>query len=316
MDYYELLGVAKSATPEEIKKVYRKLALKYHPDKNPGNKAAEDKFKQISEAYAVLSDPEKKKQYDTYGSADFHQRYSQEDIFRNFDLNDILRQFGFGAGMGGGRQSATFKTNMGGMGGGSHYSFFGQNPMGGGGGCGGSCQQPEKGQDLTYQITVNLDDVLSGSEKNITLRKNGQTQNVSVKIPKGIEAGKKLRLKEQGGASPYGGPAGDLYLKVDIAPHPHFQREGDDLVTSRTIHFSEACLGCTVEVESLEKRKFAVKIPAGSACDSRLRIKNYGLPSGPSGERGDLYVKIHVKVPKKLNHEQKELIEKLKESGL
>ena len=135
MDYYETLGVAKSATPEEIKKVYRKLALKYHPDKNPGNKAAEEKFKQISEAYAVLSDPEKKKQYDTYGSADFHQRYSQEDIFRNFDLNDILRQFGFGSGMGGGRQSSTFRTNMGGMGGGTQYSFFGQNPMGGG--CGG-----------------------------------------------------------------------------------------------------------------------------------------------------------------------------------
>ena len=315
MDYYETLGVAKSATPEEIKKVYRKLALKYHPDKNPGNKAAEEKFKQISEAYAVLSDPEKKKQYDTYGSADFHQRYSQEDIFRNFDLNDILRQFGFGSGMGGGRQSSTFRTNMGGMGGGTQYSFFGQNPMGGGCG-GGTCQQPEKGQDLTYQITVTLDDVLSGAERNITLRKNGQTQNVSVKIPKGIEAGKKLRLKEQGGASPYGGSPGDLYLKVDIAPNAHFLREGDDLVTAKTISFSEACLGCTVEVESLEKRKFAVKVPGGSACDSRLRIKNYGLPAGPAGDRGDLYVKIHVKVPKKLNQEQKELIEKLKESGL
>lgn len=193
MDYYETLGVAKGATKDEIKKAYRKLALKYHPDKNKGDKGAEEQFKKVSEAYAVLSDPEKKKQYDTYGSADFHQRYSREDIFRNFDLNDILRQFGFG--MGGGQRSSGF---MGGMGDGGHFnSFFSQGGMGGG--CGGGCQQPEKGQDMTYQITISLNDVLEGAERNISLRKNGQTQQVSVKIPKGIEEGKKLRLKGKGG---------------------------------------------------------------------------------------------------------------------
>jgi curved DNA-binding protein len=310
MEYYELLGVSKQATPEEIKKNYRKLALKYHPDKNPGDKASEERFKEISEAYAVLSDPEKKKQYDTYGSNNFHQRYSQEDIFRDFDLNDILRQFGFG--MGGGRQSAGFRSNMGN---GTQFSFFGQNPTGGG--CGGSSrQQAEKGQDLTYQITVSLEDVLHGADRNISLRKNGQPQNVSVKIPKGIEAGKKLRLKDQGGASPHGGAPGDLFLKVDIAPHPDFQREGDDLVVTRYITYSDACLGCTVEVESLEEKKFAVKVPAGSICDSRLRIKGYGLPIGPMGDRGDLYVKIGVRVPKELTKEQRKLIEKLQENGL
>ncbi|WP_163336662.1 DnaJ C-terminal domain-containing protein [Desulfopila sp. IMCC35008] len=312
MDYYETLGVAKSATSDEIKKAYRKLALKYHPDKNKGDKAAEEKFKKVSEAYAVLSDAEKKKQYDTYGSTDFHQRYSQEDIFRNFDLNDILKQFGFG--MGGGQRSSGF---MNGMGGGQQFnSFFGQGGGMGGGCGGGGCHQPEKGQDMTYQITITLDDVLNGSERNISLRKNGQAQQVSVKVPKGIEKGKKLRLKGKGGASRNGGPAGDLYLKVDIAPHPDFERDGDDLIVTRLINYSEACLGAKVEVETLEKKKFAVKVPSGSVNGSKLRIRGYGLPVGPIGERGDLYVKLAVKVPEELSDDQRELVEKLKDVGL
>ena len=234
MEYYDILGVAKGATADEIKKAYRKLALKYHPDKNKGDKGAEEKFKEISEAYAVLSDPVKKQQYDTYGSTNFHQRYSQEDIFRNFDLNDILRQFGFG-GVGGGPQRGGFGHTMGG--GGNFNSFFSQagNMHGG---CGGGCHQPEKGLDMTYQLTVSLDEVLNGAERSISLRKNGQPQQVSVKIPKGIEEGKKLRLKGQGGASRNGGPPGDLYLKVEIADHPIFKREGDNLVMETFLGFS------------------------------------------------------------------------------
>ncbi len=318
MEYYKTLGVEKTAPAADIKKAYRKLALKYHPDKTKGDKQMEDKFKEISEAYAVLSDPEKKQQYDTYGSADFRQRYSQEDIFRGFDLNDILKQFGFG---GNGRSSANFRSSgmggaggQGGMGGGSPFgSFFSQ----GGGGCGGGCHSvPERGQDMTYQITVTLEEILNGAERTISLRKNGTAQNVSVKIPKGIEEGKKLRLQGKGGASRNGGPPGDLYLKVDVASDEKFSRKGDDLIIQKLISFSEACLGVKLEVETLEGKKFMVKVAPGTVGESKLRIRGYGLPVGPMGERGDLYVKIGVKVPQKLNEEQKEVIGKLQASGL
>ncbi len=312
MDYYKTLGVDKSATPAEIKKAYRKMALKYHPDKNKDDSAAEATFKKISEAYAVLSDSEKKQQYDRFGSTDFHQRYSQEDIFRGFDLNDILRQFG----MGGGQGNGSFRTSSVNMGGSNPFGSFFGNGHGGGCGGGGCHTAPEKGQDMTYQITVTLEEVLKGADRTISLRKNGSQQNVSVKIPKGIEQGKKLRLQGKGGASRNGGPAGDLYLKVQIAPDEGFQRDGDDLITQKFISFSEACFGTKMEVESLDRKKFMVKVAPGTMHDAKLRIRGYGLPIGPHGERGDLFVKVGVKVPKELTAEQEEAIKRLQEAGL
>ncbi len=312
MEYYQVLGVAKTASADDIKKAYRKLAIKFHPDKNQGNKKSEEKFKEISEAYAVLSDPEKRKQYDTYGSAGFHQRYSQEDIFRNFDLNDILRQFGFGGGFqntGGFRSAGGFRPGGGGA---SFDHIFGQ-AGGRGGGCqGGGCgPQPVAGNDLTYELTVTLEEVLHGAEKAISLRQNGQAQSVSVKVPKGIETGKRLRLSGKGAPSPSGGPAGDLYLKIQVAPHPVFERVDDDLVIERRIPFSEACLGTTVEVTTLSGKKYNVKIPAGVQQDAKLRIKGHGLPSGPIGHRGDILVRIAIDVPKALTPEQEEVIRSL-----
>jgi curved DNA-binding protein len=315
MEYYKTLGVSKEASGTEIKKAYRKLALKYHPDKTKGDKELEVKFKEISEAYAVLSDPEKKQQYDTYGSADFSQRYSQEDIFRGFDINDILKQFGFGGGGG----SGNFRSSMGGMGGsprGGASPFANYSSQGGGCGGGGCHSAPEKGQDMTYQITVTLDEILHGAERTISLRKNGTPHNVSVKIPKGIEKGKKLRLQGKGADSRNGGPAGDLFLKIDVAPNDIFSRNGDDLIVSKLISFSQACLGSKVEVETLEGKKFMVKIAPGTMQDSKLRIRGYGLPTGPLGERGDLYVKIGVKIPTELSDDQKIAVENLQDFGL
>lgn len=311
MDYYETLGVAKGATKDEIKKAYRKLALKYHPDKNAGNKEAEEKFKKISEAYAVLSDQEKRREYDTYGSSGFRQRYSQEDIFRGFDINDILRQFGFGNASF--RSSGGFRTTTqtGGF-----ENFFSNAGMGNGCGGGGCRPQPIKGENLTYEITISLQDVLHGTEKTINLRHNGRDNNISVKIPKGIEAGKRLRLSGKGSPSMSGGPPGDLYLKVNIAPDPVFTRDGDDLLMEKRIPFSQACLGTKIDVQTLDGKTFKVKVPAGVQQESKLRIKGHGLPSGPIGKRGDIYVKIAVKIPKKLTREQKKAVQALAEAGL
>jgi len=313
MDYYKILGVAKTASTDEIKKAYRKLALKYHPDKNNGDKAAEAKFKEISEAYAVLSDKQKRQQYDTFGSAEFHQRYSQEDIFRGFDLNSILRQFGFGASSFG--NGSAFRTSAGPH----NFSFFGNAAGGmGGTGCqGGGCgPQPMKGADLTYDLSISLEEVLNGAEKTISLRHNGTPQNISVKIPKGIDSGKRLRISGKGEPSATNGPPGDLYLKVKVLPHLDFLRQDDDLVVEKKIPFSMACLGTELEITSLEGKRFKVKVPPGVQQESRLRIKGYGLPSGPIGERGDLYVKIAVLIPQNLSEEQQGIIGRLAESGL
>lgn len=314
MNYYEELGVAKESTPEEIKKAYRKLALKHHPDRNEGDKAAEEKFKKISEAYAVLSDPEKRRQYDSFGSTGFQQRYSQEDIFRGSNIDDILREFGFGGF--GGRGGATFRTSTGGgyaRGGGGNLfeTIFQQaNEQQARG------RQSIKGGDLTFELAITLSEVLLGAEKTISLRRDGKMENVSVKVPQGIESGKKLRLAGKGSPAPHGGPPGDLYLVIRVEPHEYFTREGNDLIVEVPISFSAACLGTEVSVRSLEDRELKVRIPAGIQPQAKLRLKGHGVPAGPSGGRGDILVKVSIMVPKKLTAEQKKVVEKLVDTGL
>jgi curved DNA-binding protein len=309
MDYYEVLGVKKDGSSQDIKKAYRKLAMKYHPDRNKGNKEAEEKFKKISEAYAVLSDPEKRKQYDTFGESGFQQRYSQEDIFRGFDLGDILKEFGLG-GMGG-----NFRAT-GGQGSPFEAFFFQGGGPGGGHASHRAAQQQVKGSDFTYELAVSLNEILTGAEKTISLRVENKTENVSVKIPKGIKAGQKLRLAGKGAPSPYGGPPGDLFLIISEQPHPVFTRDGNNLVVEQQISFSKACLGSEINVKSLEGKELKVKVPAGIQPQSKLRLKGHGLPAGKTGGRGDIYVKVSVDIPKDLTDEQKKLIAELAEKGL
>ncbi len=312
MDYYKLLGVEKSASPEEIKKAYRKLALKYHPDRNKGNKEAEEQFKKISEAYAVLSDKEKRQQYDSFGSAGFQQRYSQEDIFRNADLGDILREFGIN--FGGGR--ATFRSSGGG--GGIFEEMFRQPGAGGRAGQGFQDfrqQQQVKGGDLSLELPITLHEVLTGAEKTISLGRGAAAEKVSVKIPAGIETGKKLRVSGKGSPSPTGGPSGDLYLLIKVEPHPIFTREGSHLTMDLQIPYSSAVFGGEVEVPTLEGKQLKVKVPPGCQPQAKLRLRKHGLPDS-GGTRGDLLVKIVVAVPKDLSEEQQELVEKLKKTGL
>jgi len=312
-DYYKVLGVAKSASPEEIKKAYRKLALKYHPDRNKGDKEAEDKFKEINEAYAVLSDPKKKQEFDTYGSSGFKQRYSQEDIYRGSDINDILRGMGLGGDAfsqffgGGGRGG--FRTYT--TGGGPRNGFGGfQQPYGSMGGA------PAKGTDLVYELPVSLEEVFHGGEKMVSYRLGNNTERVSVKVPPGIESGKKLRLAGKGEPGPMGAPAGDLLIKINVLDSPQFKREGADLESTVTVPFSQATLGATVEVATIDGKNLTVKLPKGTQPGARLRLKGQGLPNFNGSGRGDLFVRVAIEVPKRLSKEQKELLEKLSEEGL
>ena len=288
-DYYEVLGVKKNASDAELKKAYRKLAKKHHPDRNKGDKASEEKFKDLNEAYAVLSDPEKRKQYDMFGADGFHKRFSQEDIFRGADFSSIFSEMGFGG------------------------DIFDQMFSGGGA---GQAQQPMQGQDVETEITIPFEMAYHGGKQRVSLQtRGGKRQSVEVSIPAGIESGKKLRLAGKGGNAPAGGLPGDLYLGVKIAAHPDFERKGADLEYTAQIGLTDALLGVTITVPTMEQPK-QLKVPAGSSPGARMRIKGFGFPQINGGGKGELYVKLDVQFPATLTSKQQELIEKLRETGL
>ncbi len=317
-DYYKILGVSKDASQEEIKKAFRKLAVKYHPDKNKGNKEAEEKFKEINEAYAVLSDPEKRKQYDAFGSQEFHKHFSQEDIFRNFDFSSIFQDLGIG---GDGFTRIVFTT--GGGGGEGFSSIFddlfsthsGSRDMDYGTQGGFVYEQPQpKGQDVILDIYVTPQEVINGDKKIISLQTGGYPEKISVTIPKGIRQGQKIRVPGKGVKGP--GGRGDLYLRVNISlPYGFYFDQDGKLIYDKFIKFSEACLGTKTEVPSLEGGTLKLKVPAGIRCGQKMRLKGKGLPE-KGGVRQDLYVRIMIDVPKSLTQDQKKAVEELKKVGL
>jgi curved DNA-binding protein len=312
-DYYKTLGVEKSADADTIKKAYRKLALKHHPDRNPGNREAEEKFKKISEAYAVLSDPEKRKQYESFGSDQFRQRYSQEEIFRNFDLNDILRDFGFG-GMGGNERVFRGGGRRGGYnfrsGGDPLRDLFGQGQP--------QYDAPQKGEDLHYNLSITLEESVSGTEKKIAFQQDQEVHEISVRIPAGISSGKKLRLAGKGYPGSQGGPAGDLYLNIAVLPHPIFARDGNDIFIEKSVSFTQAVLGTGIEVPTIDGTIRRIKVPAGTQNGTKIRMKGYGVPGlkGSGSDKGNQFVKISIEVPRKLSDSQLRLIKKLAEEGI
>jgi molecular chaperone DnaJ len=347
-DFYDVLGVSKSASPEELKSAYRKLAVKHHPDKNPGNKVSEDKFKEAGEAYGILSDQEKKQNYDNFGHTAF-------------------------AGGGGGRQGAGF--------GGADFSdifedFFGD--FGGGGRSGGRRGSNNRGSDLRYDLSITLEEAYEGKKKDIkfsttekctTCKGNGSkpgsspdrctvcggngkvrsnqgfftvqqtcpqcagsgeeitnpcndcngqgskqtSKKLSVTIPKGVDDGTRIRLAGKGEAGTKGGASGDLYLFININSHDLFKRSDENLFFEFPISIADAALGKTIEIPTIDGGRAKIKIPEGTQNGKQFRLKGKGMPYMRGSGNGDFYVQINTEVPISLNKEQKELLEKFRE---
>ncbi len=311
-DLYSTLGVSRSATKDEIKKAHRKLALKFHPDKNPDNKSAQDKFKRIQEAYDVLSDEEKRAAYDRYG-ADFEKIRGtgyQPGAggpgaggagFEGLDLEQIFGKRGRGGG--GGAQfdgfGDFFEQMMGGGGSGG---------AGGGRGRGGRPMAPQPGATARHELSIPLETAVRGGKTEFYLQSgDGTNEKIAVTIPPGVESGSKIRLRDRGGKSPNGGPNGDLILVIDVSPHPHFRRIGKNLEVTLPVSIGEAVLGAKVDVPT-PAGTVGMSIPPGTAGGSKLRLKGQGVKHR-DGSAGDLLVLIQIQTPKAIDEESQKLIE-------
>ncbi|MFV0337257.1 MAG: DnaJ C-terminal domain-containing protein [Chthoniobacterales bacterium] len=311
-DYYKILGVSKTASADEIRKAFRKLARIHHPDVAKDKKTAEEKFKEINEAYEVLSDQDKRSKYDAYGENWEHAsragaqgqggfRYAQEGDFGGFSSAGDGAQYEFG-----GTGFSDFFEQM----------FGTRRGYARGAGAFGFEESPQRGQDIEADISVSLEEALNGSTRSISFRRSNATapETYTVKIPKGVREGQRIRLTGVGGKGVSGGPAGDLYMRVKLQKHPDYRVEESQLFYDLEIPVHQAVLGCEVQIPTLDGRA-RLKIPAGSQSGKRFRLGGRGLPN-KDGKRGDFYVVLVPQLPEHLSAEAQrhwEALEKLDE---
>ena len=310
-DYYQTLGVAKDASKEDIRRAFRKLARQYHPDVNPGDRVAEERFKEINEAYEVLSDPEKREKYDRFGA---QWRQFERAGGRPEDFNWSQWQAGAGRPAGGGYRTVTpeeFEQMFGGAG----FSDFFETLFGGGMGgfrtdfgTGRAQARPLSGRDIEHEVQITLEEAFHGTTR--ALQYEGGRE-IQARIPPGVRTGSRVRLRGQGQPGVAGGPPGDLYLRVEVLPHDRFEREGDDLRTTVPVDLYVAILGGSVPVNALD-RQVRLNIPAGTENGQVFRLNGLGMPRlNDPGTRGDLYAVVSVQLPQNLTDRERELFEQL-----
>src|SRR5687767_4764008 len=322
MDYYATLGVTKASTEKEIKGAFRKLARKFHPDVNPGDKASESKFKEINEAYEVLGDPAKRKKYDELGAnwRAYEQAEAQggpNPFAGRWNVN-----YGGGGGQGGFR-TMTQEEMEELFGDANPFSDFFTTFFGGAGPEPGDTRRGARGRgrqrpgrDVEHEIELTLDEAYQGAMRRLALKHDGHARTVDVRIPAGVTDGSRVRVAGEGEHGVGGAAAGDLYLRVRLAPHPVFERKGRDLYVKVPLPVSTAVVGGEADVQTLSGRTVRLKIPALTQNGQMFRLKGYGMPTiGKADEKGDLYARIDVQLPTQLSPEEREHWEALERSG-
>ncbi len=311
-DYYKVLGVNKNASQDDIKKAYRKLARKYHPDANPNDSKAEEKFKEIGEAYEVLKDPQKRSRYDQLG-ANWKQYAGAGAGWpgggRTYTYNFGGRGFSFGDL---GKGFSDFFEMFFGRGADERFSGFGSD-FNSQFGRGTRTTTMQKGQDMQSSISITLREAYFGTQRSLRLQREGKVRTINVKIPKGIKDGGKIRVAGEGAKSPAGGPAGDLYLVINTTPHNFFTRKEDNLYCEVPVTIKEAFYGAKIDIPTFGG-KVEVKVPPKIQGGRSLRLKGKGIPKLRGGGFGDLYVKIKLVFPERLTSEQEKRFDEFAKS--
>jgi DnaJ-class molecular chaperone len=315
-DYYAALGVTKTSTDKEIKQAYRKLARKYHPDVNPGDRAAEARFKELTEAYEVLGDPEKRRKYDELGANwKYYEQAQRQGPSQGVPFEDFLRNMGGG---GASYRTMTEEEAQNLFGGADPFSDFFKQFFGGASsvnfrrGRTKRGARPRKGDDLEQQVELSLEEAFSGVTRRLSVRQNGHAKTIDVRIPAGVKDGSRVRIAGEGAPGPSGTPHGDLFLKVRLRPHAVFAREGADLHVRLAVPLTTVVLGGAVDVPSPAGKPLRLKIPPLTQNGQRFRLRDQGMPvPGKPGERGSMFVTVDVLVPRTLSDEQRQHFEAL-----